>query len=508
MSESAMLPSGWALRPIRDTVVPSGSRNPKKEGAGSFRYVDVDALDNTKQVIGTAKEIVKTDAPSRARMLIKRGDVLFCLVRPYLKNIAIVPRELDGEVASTAYCVLRPIAGMDSRFLFYQIVRESFIHSIPTYGNSPPSARDDEFMGMPIYVAPLPEQRRIVAKIEELFSDLDAGVTALERVKANLKRYRAAVLKAAVEGRLTEEWRKLHPATEPAAKLLECILAERRAKWEQDQLRKFKAAGRTPPKGWKEKYESPLAPSADDAEVIPQTWCVTTIDQLSHFVTSGSRGWAEHYSDDGPLFIRAQDINSDRLRLDRVAHVHPPAGAEVARTRTAPGDLLVTVTGANVTKTGFVEQELGDAYVSQHVAMVRLVLPAGVRYIHTWVVCPAHGRRTLEKLAYGAGKPGLNLQQVRSLSVWLPPLAEQAEIVAEVDRRLSVADAAETQVEHALQRAARLRQAILKRAFEGKLVPQDPTDEPAAALLKRSPLSSDSGASRGSSRLRRTRAGA
>jgi len=120
---------------------------------------------------------------------------------------------------------------------------------------------------------PLPEQRRIVAKIEELFSDLDAGVAALERVRANLKRYRAAVLRAAVEGRLTEEWRTRNPATEPAAKLLERILAERRAKWEQDQLRKFKEGGKTPPKGWKEKYEEP-APMRDRPSIeLPGDWC-------------------------------------------------------------------------------------------------------------------------------------------------------------------------------------------------------------------------------------------
>ena len=91
----------------------------------------------------------------------------------------------------------------------------------------------------------LAEQRRIVAKIEELFSDLDAGVVALERVRANLKRYRAAVLKAAVEGKLTEDWRAQHPDTEPASVLLERILADRRRQWEQAQLAKFAQAGKT-----------------------------------------------------------------------------------------------------------------------------------------------------------------------------------------------------------------------------------------------------------------------
>ena len=476
------LPNGWMLMPIRETVVPTGSRNPKKEGAGSFRYVDVDALDNTKQVIGTAKEIDKTDAPSRARMLIKQGDVLFCLVRPYLKNIAIVPRELDGEVASTAYCVLRPNAGMDSRFLFYQIVRESFIHSIPTYGNSPPSARDDEFMGMSIYVAPLPEQRRIVAKIEELFSDLDAGVAALERVRANLKRYRAAVLKAAVEGRLSEDWRTRHPATEPAAKLLERILAERRAKWEQDQLRKFKEAGKTPPKGWKEKYEEPQTPGEWVGADLPRTWTLASIDQLSVVVRGGSprpAGDPKFFNGTHTPWITVGTLTADEgVYLRAVSEYLTEAGRERSR-YIEPDTLLLTNSGATlgVPKITMIGGCINDGSV----ALLGVDYPLKL-YLHFFLKSQTQRLRGLNQ---GAAQPNLNTGIVKAIVVPLPPSAEQAEIAAEVDRRLSVADAAETQVEHALRRATRLRQAILKRAFEGKLVPQDRTDEPAATMLER-----------------------
>src|SRR5271157_1604599 len=111
-----------------------------------------------------SKEIDGRQAPSRARMLLRSDDVLFCLVRPYLKNIAIVPPDLDGEVASTAFCVIHPEGGLDSRYLFYQIVQDTFINSVPTYGSSPPSARDEEFLDLKIAVAPVAEQRRIVAK--------------------------------------------------------------------------------------------------------------------------------------------------------------------------------------------------------------------------------------------------------------------------------------------------------------------------------------------------------
>ena len=129
-----------------------------------------------------------------------------------------------------------------------------------------------------------------MAKIEELFSDLDAGVAALERAKANLKRYRAAVLKAAVEGRLTAAWRAEHPDVEPASELLKRLLTERRKRWEQDQLAKYEAKGKKPPQGWKDKYKEPAPPDARlVARQLPPNWCWTTasIDQLTTSITSG-----------------------------------------------------------------------------------------------------------------------------------------------------------------------------------------------------------------------------
>lgn len=122
------------------------------------------------------------------------------------------------------------------------------------------------------------EQRRIVAKIEELFSDLDAGVAALKRVRANLKRYRAAVLKAAVEGRLTAEWREKNRPQETGPQLLARILAERRRKWEQEQLAAFAKAGKSPPAKWKEKYKEPAEPDCTKLPALPEGWCWATVE--------------------------------------------------------------------------------------------------------------------------------------------------------------------------------------------------------------------------------------
>lgn len=167
------------------------------------------------------------------------------------------------------------------------------------------------------------------------------------------------------------------------------------------------------------------------------------VEQLISHLTNGLRGWASLYAESGPLFIRAQNINTDELRLDDIAHVAVPESVEAQRTKVLNHDLLITITGANVTKTALVRNDIGDAYVSQHVGLVRPIMTDTSPYIYLWIVSPANGRRVLEKLAYGAGKP---------------------------ERRLSVAQEVEGIVAAGLHRAERLRQSILKQAFAGRLV--------------------------------------
>ena len=309
---------------------------------------------------------------------------------------------------------------------------------------------------------------------------------------------------------------------ESADALLARILAERRARWEEERWEseieraKKKAAqaerkaaglphyvrdletkdwahrtleeyGRYLPKsdGWKERYDEPQPPDMEGLPELPEGWVWASLDQLTCHITSGSRGWAKYYSDQGPIFIRAQDINTDELLLENVARVDLPESVEGDRARVVKDDLLVTITGANVTKTALVRQRIAEAYVSQHVGLVRPIMGRTSQYLYQWIISPVHGRRTLERNAYGAGKPGLNLTNLRELSIALPPLAEQRRIVEEVERRLSVVQVLEQSIEANLTRAERLRQAILKKAFEGRLVDQDPDDEPASVLLAR-----------------------
>ena len=203
-------------------------------------------------------------------------------------------------------------------------------------------------------------------------------------------------------------------------------------------------------------------------------------------MTSGSRGWADYYSDQGDIFIRAQNLKHDRLDLGDIAYVRLPEGnTEGVRTRVQLGDVLITITGANVTKTGLVDRELGIAYVSQHVALCRATSDLQPEFLYWYLLSEVGGRRQLNQAAYGAGKPGLNLQNIRNVTIFVPSVTTQKAVVAEINRLMETIQRTKAEIDAALDRAEALRQSILKRAFCGQLVAQDMADEPSSVLLDR-----------------------
>jgi type I restriction enzyme S subunit len=209
------------------------------------------------------------------------------------------------------------------------------------------------------------------------------------------------------------------------------------------------------------------------------------LDQLTEFVTSGSRGWANYYANRGATFIRSQNIKNDWLDLSDIAFANPPPDSEGSRTLIKRGDLLLTITGANVGKCACVNSDLDKAYVSQHVALIRPVDSNLSAYLHWYLICNAGGRGQLDKQAYGAGKPGLNLEQITSVVVPIPNSNELPKLMGAIASGLETMTAQAIAIERALKQIAVQRKNILKAAFSGKLVPQDPSDEPASKLLER-----------------------
>jgi type I restriction enzyme S subunit len=420
------------------------------------------------------------------------GDVIMAKITPCMENgkTAVVP-ELPGQVCfgSTEFHVIRREKGVTSswiaRYLHQHDVRRAAQRQM-TGGVGQMRVPASFLEDLRIPLAPSAEQTRVTDALDELFSDLDEGVAALKRVEEKLILYRASVLKAAVEGTLTAEWRLQHPHIEPASELLKRILVERRHRWEEEQLHKFKEKGQELPKNWKAKYKEPVAPNTNDLPPLPEGWCWSCGDALFSFITSGSRGWARYYADEGSLFIRMGNLDhgSIRLNLTEKQRVNPPTGSEGLRTRVEPMDILISIT-ADVGMVALAPDEIEEAYINQHIALARPVLPELGTFVAWYLVCPSGGQKRLKDLQRGATKVGLGLDDIRNAAIPLPPLAEQEIIADAAEAQLSVVDYLEDKIETKLKSAHALRQAILRHAFTGQLVPQDPNDEPASELLKR-----------------------
>lgn len=497
------LPPGWVEVPIRDLLAPLDDGrilhhgwSPQCDKEPSQSEEEWGVLKTTAVQSGEYLQEHNKRLPkkliARPNLEVKEGDLLITCAGPRIRcGVPCLVRRTRPRLmlSGKMYRFRVPNASIEPRFVeAFLITQEaqSAIDRMKTgISDSGLNLTHGRFLPLPVRVAPLNEQRRIVQKIEELFSKLDAGVAALERVKANLKRYRAAVLKAAVEGKLTAAWRAEHPDTEPASQLLERILKERRRKWEEAQLAKYAAAGKDPPKGWREKYKEPASPNPDSSPELPTGWTLATVEQLYRAERPISYGVLQPGRDlaDGVPLVRVCDINDGTVSIDQMKKIAPSISAQYQRTLLQGGEVLLTVVGT-IGRTAVAPAVLQGANTARAVAVIAIVRPVDPHFIEI-LLRESSMRARLTKAAHEVARKTLNLEDVRIACLPLAPLPEQRHIVAEVERRLSIVDELEAQVAADLKRAGRLRQSILKRAFAGRLVPQDPNDEPAAKLLER-----------------------
>jgi type I restriction enzyme, S subunit len=381
----------------------------------------------------------------------ERDDILISVRAPVGPTNLCQQKSCIGR----GLAAIRPRGEIPNRYLLYYLRSVEGWLSQQGTGSTFTAISKTDLEQLRVSVAPLAEQRRIVAKLEKLLGKVNACQQRLAKIPILLKRCRQSILAAACSGRLTADWRTENSDAEP--------------------------------------YTGDAEPAANGDDDFPASWRVTRLGTLTTLVTSGSRGWAKYYSDSGSIFIRAQNINSDFLDLEDIAFVRPPASAEGLRTGVRQHDLLVTITGANVTKSALVEKPIDDAYVSQHVALVRLSDVRLSIFIFYSILSVAHGRKQLQAAAYGQGKPGLNLDNIRDVVVGLPPLAEQQEIVRQVKALFALADKIEARLTKAQAHVDKLTPSLLAQAFRGELVPTEAElarreghdYEPASALLER-----------------------
>lgn len=470
-------PDGWVWARIGQITSDRGQVIPSE----SFTYIDVSSIDKEVGLIADPKVLSASDAPSRARKLAQKGDVLYSCVRPYLLNVAVIDRDfVPPPIASTAFAILNGFGLIVPRYLWIALRSPAIVSQVESKmrGQSYPAINDSDFRALPLPLPPLAEQHRIVAKVDELMGlcdRLEAAQEERERRRDRLVSASLARLNQPADIPTFREYARFHLQQLPRMtssrgyiqQLRETILnlgvLGRLEAQEPSDEPVFQTLGKL--RGGSQNKSIATGAQQESYSTVPTlpaTWARIALGSVCKLVTSGSRGWAEFYSDVGAKFIRAQNVRFGKLRVDNLACVAPPKTTEGTRTRISGGDLLVVITGAGVTNPALVDEELGEAYVSQHVAVVRPAVDSISPWILLCLMAPAAGRATLVERAYGAGKPGLNLETIRALLIPFPPLREQQRILSKLGKLMSTCDRLEAHLE-----AGRAAQTALLEATLG-----------------------------------------
>jgi type I restriction enzyme S subunit len=491
----AELPQGWHWATLAEctTRITDGTHQPPPFSESGIPFIFVSnivrgsiSFERTKFISQATHEELNRRCP------VESGDILYSAVGSY--GVA-VPVTTDRPFSFQRHIAhIKPHRELSQAYLVHclnspQVLRQAHRDA---RGVAQKTVTLGSLSRFAIPLAPLGEQRRIAASIETHLTRLDAAVAALQRARANLKRYRAAVLKAAVEGRLVPTEAELagdqDNSYEPGSILLQRILRDRRAAWESRQIKAIRvSAKRQIADTWKVKYDEPTQPDTHSLPAIPNGWCWASFDQL---IFDGPQNGlykpSSEYGEGLPI-VKIDDYQDGwfrerealkRLRVNRSeANTYGLHSGDVLinRVNSAPqlGKLLV------------VPPTLCPAVFESNMMRLSLAPEIDPRFVSYYIQSRPGRTRLTANAKWAVNQASINQTDVRVTPIPLPPLKEQHRIVGETERRLSVLDEMEAAVDRGLKRAERVRQAILKRAFEGKLVPQDPDDEPASVLLER-----------------------
>ncbi len=450
---SATLPKGWAYVDFDDAINVVSDRGFRIKQKDYLPEGKVRVIDQGEGLVGGFTDCIEATIKASPPVIVF-GD--------HTRRFKYV--EFPFAVGADGVKLFSPNGCWEPHFLFYQLSSAKLEDR--GYGRHYQHLRKLAFV-----LPPRAEQTRIVEKLESLLADLDAGVAELKAAQRKLARYRQSLLKAAVEGALTAEWREANAPQETGAQLLARILRERRARFEQKH-------------GPKKKYKEPAAPNTAQLPALPQGWVWATIDQLASVGTGVTPLRSNPaYFDGGTIPWTTSGALNEEIVISTSEHVTELAITECRLELFPPGSLLVAMYGEGKTRGKCAELTFASTINQAIAALVFEDSALAVRpYVKIFLL---DAYEAMRKQASGGVQPNLNLQIIKALLVPLPPLAEQHQVLTHLDTALSACKAQESAVTHALKQAAAQRRNLLRAAFTGELVPQDPADEPASVLLER-----------------------
>jgi len=409
---------------------------------------------------------------------------------------AVVPAGIEDGIINQALLRVRLDSGVIDtsffRFFIQNIVNTESFEKLKQGTALKNLASVKELKALDFLLPPLAEQRRIAAKIEALQERSRRAREALAEVGLLLEQFRQSVLAAAFCGDLTADWRAAHPNVEPASELLHRIRAERRHRWEQAELAKYEAKSQKPPKNWQDTYEEPEPVDNSDLQELPDGWCWIRVAELAsdlpRAIQSGPFGsnlLHSEFQDTGILAIGIDNVHRDGFSLGQQHRISREKYEELKHYTARPLDVLVTVM-ATVGRCCLVPADLETAIITKHV--YRITLEQRLINPH-FLVIGFHGAvevlKQLAKAIRGQTRPGINGEILKSLAIPVPPRQEQDVICEVVHNQIAGVNNISELISETTGALDQLDQSILAKAFSGELVPQDPSDEPASALLAR-----------------------
>jgi len=420
------LPQGWVETTLGAVIDYGKTNKVEPEGIAEDAWIlELEDIEkDTSKIIHRATFAQRKSKSTKNRFT--KGDVLYGKLRPYLNKVIVA----DANGYSTTEIIpIPPTEATENRYVFHWLKHPRFLDYVTdvSHGLNMPRLGTDAGKAAPFVLAPLPEQKRIADKLDALLARIDAIRARLDTIPALLKRFRQSVLAAATSGALTEDWR-----------------GGAEAEWED-----------------------------------------ATIGDVCESSFYGPRFGKDEYtrSENGIPTVRTTDMTDDgRIEItDDTPRVAVPAD-KIEKFAAKAGDLLVTRTGSigvmAVFDGSFVA--IPSAYLIRF-RFKETVLP---RYAFYCLMAPA-GQSAMGLSTTAITQPNINAESIKAISISLPPIDEQAEIVRRVESLFAIADRVQAQYTTARARVDRLTPALLAKAFRGELVPQDPSDEPASALLQR-----------------------
>ncbi|MCZ3062275.1 restriction endonuclease subunit S [Acinetobacter baumannii] len=417
----------------------------------------------------------------------QKDDILLSVRAP------VGPTNLAKEISciGRGLSAIRGYEGVETLYLYYYFKSIEDWLSQQGTGTTFKAINSEVIRNLTVNLAPTNEQIKIVEKIEELFSELDNGIEELKTAQKKLELYRQSLLKSAVEGELSKEWREIKTdVSETGEQLLARILKERRERWEQDKLKEFAEKGKNPPKDWKEKYPEPVQPDIENLPQLPEGWIWASLDMLLENIKAGKSfrceerppkedeigvvkvsavSWGEYNELESKTCIDATKINPDYyikendFLMSRANTIQLVGACVISRDVT-----LTNMLSDKILRLDFILDSLIFKNWFLHIMRSKI------------------GRQQIEESATGNQESMKNISQdsIKKISVPLPPTDEIKFLIKELSEKFNAIKETSNLLAMNFDNLVQQRKNILKDAFTGKLVAQNQSDEPASILLE------------------------